>query len=100
MTKRKRHKKQDRTHLIIKYLSIVAIVLLILAITGVTGYYFGFDAGKKQMAFEYNLERQKMLLELKEATKVKPKLSRKERLNTLLEKHKAVSASHEYEKKP
>jgi len=52
------------------------------------------------MKTEFALERQKLLSELKHATKLKPKKSRKERLNALLKKHKLVSAAHEYEKKP
>ncbi len=100
MTKRKSHKKPDRTHQIVKYLSIFAIILLLASIVGVAGYYFGFEAGKEQMKSKFAQERQKLLSQLKHAKKNRPKKSRKERLNTLLKKHQLVSASHEYEKKP
>ena len=100
MKKRKTQKKSNRTHQIVKYLSIFAIVLLLASIIGVAGYYFGFDAGKEQMKTELALERHDLLSRLKHATNIKPKKSRKERLNALLKKHKLVSASHEYEKKP
>jgi polysaccharide deacetylase 2 family uncharacterized protein YibQ len=101
MPKRKKtFKESNKTHNIIKYSSIVAIIILLLAITGLTGYYFGFDAGKEQMKSKYAKEQQDMLAKLKKATKIKPKKSHKERLNALLEKHKSVLASHEYDKKP
>jgi len=100
MSRRKAAKKVDRTHNIIKYSSIVAIVLLILSITAVGGYYFGFSAGVEQSEAKYLKERQRLLSDLKSAAHVKPKKSRKERLNALLKKHKLVVASHEYDKKP
>ena len=100
MAKRKStQKKVQQTHNIIKYSSIFAIVLLILSITAVGGYYFGFDAGKKQMKQRCEKKQKMILEELKKATKVTPKKSRKERLNALLEKHKLILASHEYENK-
>lgn len=102
MSRRKARKKVDHTHNIIKYSSIVAIVLLTLSITAVAGYYFGFSAGVEQSEAKYAKERQRLLSDLKSATTIKHKKSRKERLNALLIKHKLVQAAHEYEyhKKP
>jgi hypothetical protein len=100
MSRRKPPKKVDHTHNIIKYSSIVAIILLILSITAVAGYYFGFDAGIEQSEAKYAQERQRLLSDLKSATQIKPKASRKDRLTALLKKHNVVEASHEYDKQP
>ncbi len=103
MTKRKTTRKPDRTHLIVKYLSLGAIALLLLSLVGVAGYYFGYEAGREQMVAQLSKERaqtQKLLAELKSATVIKPEKSRKERLAELLKKHEDVVASHEYDKAP
>lgn len=111
MSRKKPPKKSDRLHQVIKYSSLSAIVLLLFSIAVVAGYYFGYEEAKGEMASALNEERaktQKLISELKDASAIKARSSRKERLEELLKKHQetlatpaaSVTAAHEYETTP
>lgn len=102
---RKRKKKNSLGNKILTYLAWSLAVATILLGTLFTGYYFGYEDAKVDLAKKHKYEKQKIAQALKKPTKVakKEKDSVNKRLQDVLKKenvetkHKKVGASHEYD---